>query len=78
MFLAIHLAVAGMYLVLLAPFWLFLGLKLAIHIAHRRGGPKGWLADAEAILNDDPGTRNRRSTRRDAPSGEGTILPYSS
>lgn len=53
MFLTIHLLAATMYAVLLTPLWLFLGLRLAIWIAHLRGGPEGWLAAAERILYDD-------------------------
>jgi hypothetical protein len=56
MFLTVHLLAAAMYAVLLAPLWLFLGLRLAIWLAHLRGGPTGWLAGAERILYDDSGS----------------------
>lgn len=53
MIVTVHVLAALMYFVLLAPFWLFLGLRLAIHLAHLSGGTKGWLAGAERILDDD-------------------------
>lgn len=55
MSLAVHLMAAAMGAVLLAPLWLFLGLRLAARLARRRGGADGWLAQAGGLLDDDGG-----------------------
>ncbi len=67
MTLIIHVLAGLMYAVLLAPLWLFLGVKLAIRIAHWRGGPHGWLARAERILEDDGGAPRKARGEADRP-----------
>jgi hypothetical protein len=53
---------ALMYVVLLAPIWLFLGLRLAIWFVNPRNVSEGWFARAKHILEDPPddsGPRHR-------------------
>lgn len=73
MTLIIHILAGLMYVVLLAPLWLYLGLQLRIRLARRQDRLDGWLAQADRILNEDRGTPRKV---RDRPEAEPQRNPH--